>query len=89
MVSMRTIAIFLIACSAILFVIAVQKYYSAIATAQAIAERIEEIEFESAGLPIETTVCGLAGVMLLVAGLRLLYESRRQRLAKENERSLS
>jgi len=88
MISMRTIAIFLIACSAILFVIAVQKYYNAVATAKAIAERIEGVEFESAGLPVETSVCGLAGVMLLVAGVALLFESRRQRAAKENERSL-
>ncbi len=88
MVSMRTIAIFLIACSAILFVIAVQKYNNAIATAKAIADRIQGIEFESAGVPIETSVCGLAGVMLLVAGLILLLESFRQRGTKKDERSL-
>ena len=86
MVSIRTIAIFLIACSAILFVIAVQKYYNAVATAKAVADQIEGIEFESTALPIETSVCGFAGVMLLVAGLRLLFESRRA--VKENEQSL-
>ena len=88
MVSLRTIAIFLIACSAILFVIAVQKYYNTIATAKAVADRIQGVEFESAAMPIETSVCGFAGVMLLVAGVTLFFESRRQRVAKENERSL-
>ena len=88
MISKQTIAIFLIACSAILFVIAVQKYYNTVATAKAIADRIQGVEFESAAIPIETCVCGFAGVMLLVAGVMLLFESRRHRAVKENERSL-
>ena len=87
MISKRTIAIFLIACSAILFVIAVQKYYNTVATAKAIAERIQGVEFESAALPIQTSVCGLAGVMLLVAGVTLLFGSRRHNAVEENERS--
>jgi len=76
MVSIRTIAVFLIACSAILFVIAFQKYYNTVLTAQAIAEQIEGIEFESVGVPIETGVCGFVGVLLLVAGVKLLLDSR-------------
>ena len=83
MVSIRTIAIFLIACSAIMFVIAFQKYYNAVETAKAIAGQIEGVEFEAVGMPVETSVCGFVGVLLLVAGARLLFESGRRRTKDE------
>jgi len=88
MVSLRTIAVFLIACSAIMFVIAYQKYYNAIETAKAIAGQIEGVEFESVGVPIETSVCGFVGVLLLVAGAKLLLASVRKRDANDGEPSL-
>ena len=76
MVSMRTIAIFLIACAAILFAIAIQKYYSAVETAKAVADQIQGVEFDSVALPIESNVCGFIGILMLVAGTKLLFESR-------------
>jgi len=44
MVSMRTIAVFLIACSAILLTIAIQKYVNAVKTAEAIAQHLDGVE---------------------------------------------
>ena len=78
MVSMRTIAVFLIACSAILMTIAVQKYINAVETAKAIAERIPGMEFDSVSLPIESSVCGFFAILMFAAGVRLLFESRHQ-----------
>lgn len=87
MISMRTIAVFLIACSAILITIAIQKYSNAVATAKAVAEHLQGIELESVTMPIETTVCGFAGILMLVAGVRLLFESRHHS-GKEEKPSL-
>ena len=78
MKSQRSIGIFLLACSAICLTIAIQNYISEVQTAKAIADLIEEVEFESVRMPIETIVCGLVGIMLLVAGARLLFESMRK-----------
>ena len=88
MVSMRTIAVFLIACSAILLTIAIQKYLNAVETAEAIAEHLEGIEFESVSLPIESSVCGFVAVLMFVAGVRLLFESRHGKGNQPKESSL-
>jgi hypothetical protein len=76
---LRSIGALMLACSAICLIIAIQKYVNAVTTAKAIAEAIDGVEFESVALPIETKVCGLAGVVLLVSGVRLLFESFRRR----------
>lgn len=88
MVSLRTIAVFLIACSAILLVIAFQNYQNAVASAKAIAEKIPGFEFESVGPPVETMVCGVAGVALLVAGTLLLLGAIRSSKKGPQESSL-
>lgn len=76
MVSARTVGIFLIACGAILLTVALERYYSAVETAKAIADQLEGIEFNSVAMPWESSVCGLAAIVLLVAGARTLFESR-------------
>lgn len=76
MVSFRTLGVFMIACGALLLTVAIERYYSAVQTAKAIAERLDGIEFESVALPNVSMVCGFAGVMLLIAGARMLFESR-------------
>ena len=88
MVSMRTIAVFLIACSAILLTIAVQKYLNAVETAEAIAEHLEGIEFESVSLPIESSVCGFFAILMFAAGVRLLFESRHHNKSDQAKKSL-
>ena len=35
---------------------------------------LEGVEFESVGIPIESIVCGLAGGVMLVAGVILIAE---------------
>ena len=69
-----SIGAFLIACSAICLIIAIERYYSALATAKQVAEMLEGVEFESVGIPIESIVCGLAGGVMLVAGVILIAE---------------
>ena len=76
MVSARTIGIFLIAAGAILFTVAMERYNSAVTTAKAIADQIEGMEFESVGMPLVSSVCGLAAIVLLVAGAKVLFDSR-------------
>lgn len=76
MISPRTIGVFMIGCGAILLTIAFERYYSVVQTAKAIAEQIEGVEFESVAMPTVSAVCGFAGVVLLAAGLRMLFESR-------------
>ena len=83
MISPRTVGIFMIACAAICLTIAIERYYSAVATAKAIAERLEGIEFASVEPPRVSYVCGFTGVILLVAGLRLLFESRHHSKSEE------
>ncbi|MGB1928107.1 MAG: hypothetical protein ACPHO8_02285 [Mariniblastus sp.] len=70
----RTIGVFLLGCAVICFLIAWERYYSAVQTAQEIARAITEIEYESVSMPIETTVSGLLGVALAVAGIVLITE---------------
>ena len=78
MKQLRIIGIFLVACSAICFIIAVERYLTAVRTGKQIAAALEGVEFESVATPIETTVCGLFGIALFVAGARLLFQSVRK-----------
>lgn len=75
MKQIRTISLFILACSVLCFVIAIERYLSAVRTGKEIAAALEGIEYESVRVPIETTVCGLAGVVLLVTGAKLLFDS--------------
>ena len=70
----RTIGVFLLGCAVICFLITWERYHSAVQTAQEIARVITEIEYESVSTPIETTVSGLLGVALAVAGVVLIME---------------
>ena len=84
MISVRTIGVFLIACAAICLTIAAERYYSAVQTATAIAEQIEGVEFESASLPTVSIVCGLVGIVMLVAGVRLLIDALSRKTEKRH-----
>jgi len=75
---LRSTGIFAVACPVICFIIAIERYVSKVTTAKAIADQIEGFEFESVATPIETMVAGLAGVVLLIIGLRLTFESLRK-----------
>ena len=74
--------VFIFVCSLICLVIAVDKYYSAIATATVaaseLAKEIPGFELESVGIPNVTLACGTVGVMLLVASVILIFNSFRQ-----------
>lgn len=72
---LRSTGLFLLACSAICLIVAIQKYQSAVATAEKIAEQLEGIEFESVGIPQVSMVMGFIGAVFLVAGIRLLFDS--------------
>lgn len=78
MKSLRTAGFFLLACSALCFIIAIERYLTEVRTGKQIAAALKEIEFESVSIPIETTVCGLVGISLFVAGARLLFDSVRK-----------
>ena len=75
MISARTIGVFLIACAGICVTIAIERYYSSVATAEAIAEQLEGVEFDSVSLPMVSKVCGFAGLVMLVAGGKLVVDS--------------
>ena len=77
MIQLRTIGIFFVACSALCFIIAIEQYLTAVRTGKQVAAAIEGVEFESVSTPITTTVCGLFGVALFIAGVRLLFVSVR------------
>jgi putative Mn2+ efflux pump MntP len=74
MKQLRTIGVFALACSAICFIIAIERYYSAVKTAEEVAERMG-LELESIGTPTESLVSGFASVLLLIIGTRLVFES--------------
>ncbi len=75
----RTVGVFLIGCAVICFLIAWERYYSAVQTAREIARVMPEIEFDSVLTPIETVVSGLLGVTLAVAGVVLIVEYFREK----------
>jgi ABC-type Fe3+-siderophore transport system permease subunit len=78
MKQLRTIGIFLVACSALCFIIAIERYLTAVRTGKQIAATLKGVEFESVSTPLATIVCGVVGVALFVAGVRLLFESVRR-----------
>ena len=88
MISPRTVAVFVIASAALCLTIAVERYYATVRTAKAVAEQIRGFEIDSVGIPRETIVCGLAGIVLLVAGANLLFESFRGGKKATNEDGL-
>lgn len=67
--------IFIFVCSLLCLTIAVDKYYSAIITAEGVSEAMPGFELESVGIPMMAIVCGAVGVMLLVCGLILIVKS--------------
>lgn len=70
----RSAGLFLLACAAICLIVAIQKYQSAVTTAKRIAEQFDGMEFESVATPQVSVVMGFVGAVLLVAGIRLLFE---------------
>ena len=73
---LRTTGIFLICCGVICLIIAIERFQSAVLTARKVTEQLEGVEFDSVGIPLQTTVTGFAAVVFFVAGVRLLWESR-------------
>jgi hypothetical protein len=67
--------IFIVVCGLFCILIGVDKYYSAVKTAEAFAARVASFELESVGIPTETFVCGFFGVMLLVGGSICIHHS--------------
>ena len=57
--------------------IAIDKYYSAIATAREIDQQLPEFKLDTVGIPTVSLVCGTLGVMLLVASVILIANSFR------------
>jgi uncharacterized membrane protein len=70
-------AMFLLACSAICLIVAIERYQSAVFTAKAVAAQLDGVEFESVGIPLISAVMGFVSVVFCVAGMRLLFEHRR------------
>ena len=70
----RTVGVFLIGSASICFLIAWERYHSAVQTAKEVARALDEIEFESVSTPVETFVAGLLGVAMTVAGVVLIME---------------
>ncbi len=70
---LRTIGLFLLACSAICLMVAAERYQATVKAAQ---EKFAPIglEVSSVSLPLVSSVCGLAGIVLFVAGVRLMFE---------------
>ena len=69
--------IFIFVCALFCLTVAVDKYYSALKTADAVSKSMPGFELESVGIPTATIMCGAVGVMLLVAGLILIVKSFR------------
>jgi uncharacterized membrane protein len=80
---LRSTGVFLICCSAICLIVAVERYQSAVVTGRKIADQLEGIEFESVGIPLVSTVMGFVAIVFLVAGIRLLLESRKSKIQTE------
>jgi hypothetical protein len=70
----RTVGVFLIGSASICFLIAWERYHSAVQTAKEVARALDGIEFESVSTPVETFVAGLLGVAMTVAGVVLIME---------------
>ena len=75
MQSERSIGIFIFVGALFCLTIAVDKYYSAVKTANELSKAMRGFEVESVGIPTITIVCGALGVMLLVAGVSLIAKS--------------
>jgi hypothetical protein len=70
----RTVGVFLFGSASICFLIAWERYHSAVQTAEEVARALDGIEFESVSTPVETFVAGLLGVAMTVAGVVLIME---------------
>ena len=67
----------MLASAAMCFLIAYERYVSAVKTAEQIAEALGVI-YESVRIPEVTLVCGTVGVALLVSGVLCYREYRKQ-----------
>ncbi|MFK7765961.1 MAG: hypothetical protein AB8B55_01880 [Mariniblastus sp.] len=83
--NLRTIGLFLLACSAICFIVAAERYQSAVEAAKKMMGPLEGFEVDSVSLPLVSSVCGLAGVVLFVAGVRLMFEQVKANRAKSKD----
>ena len=75
MKQLRSIGVFMIVCSVICVLIAYERYSTAKATAKAIAEELEGVEFVSVGWPVTSIFAATLGVVLLVAGVKCVADS--------------
>ena len=67
----------MVASAAMCFLIAYERYDSAVKTAKRIAEALEST-YESVRIPEVTLVCGTVGIALLVSGVLCYREYRKQ-----------
>ena len=75
MKQIRSIGVFMIVCSAICGLIAWERYSTAKLTAEAVAERLDGVEFVSVAWPVSSIVAGTLGIVLLVAGVKCMADS--------------
>lgn len=74
----RVSGIFLLCCSAICLIIAINKRQNLIQTGSQVAESMG-LKLESTGLPFDLVVTVFIGIVFLVAGLRLIWDSRKKK----------
>ena len=74
----------MMACSMICFLIAYERYVSAVATGRAIAEQLQGIEFVGVRTPKISLIALGLGVTLLVAGGSCWWQWYRGRQAKDD-----
>jgi uncharacterized membrane protein SpoIIM required for sporulation len=75
MQKLRSMGIFIFVCALFCLVVAVDKYYSAVKTAEALTERMPGFVLEQVSIPTVSLVTGFIGVMLLVAGVICVVQS--------------
>lgn len=80
---LRSIGLLMMACSLICFLIAYERYVSAVATGRAIAEQLEGVDFVAVRTPWISLVALALGVTLLVAGGSCWWRWFREQRAAE------
>lgn len=85
---LRSVGAFMIAASILCFLMAYERHATHVATAKAVMEQLDGIEFESVAYPVETYVCAFIGMVLLVAGVRCIGTWRATRQQESEEQPL-
>ncbi len=85
---LRSIGIFLLMCAAVCSLVAFERYNTARTTAIAVAEALDGVDFVSVEIPFTTKIATFLAVVLLVAGLRCLFEFKRKTADRVNSLDL-